>query len=287
MSTACHPSTDGQTERTNRTLEEMLRHFVNPVHDDWDEHLDAADHEFAINNSWQESVRNTPIFLNSGQHPLTPARLSADIDTKSPAAKAFTEDLQAAVELAKESWQSAQNRQAAYANMKRRDITPYKVGDQLLLSTKNVRLKSPGARKMLPKWIGPYKVTRQVGKVNYELDLPSNLRIHDVFHVSLLRLYLSPNGEAHVHPPPPELIEGEEEFEVDRILDHQDRRLRKGTTREFLVKWTGYGPEHHTWEPEKNMQNCQKIIASYKKSLQEMATAHEKVSWRSMQRKRT
>ena len=150
-----------------------------------------------------------------------------------------------------------------------------------------MRLKSPGARKLLPKWIGPYKVTRQVGKVNYKLDLPSNLRIHDVFHVSLLRLYLSPNGEAHVHPPPTVLIEGEEEFEVDRILDHQDRRLRKGTTREFLVKWTGYGPEHHTWEPEKNMQNCQKIIASYKKSLQEMATAHEKVSWRSMQRKRT
>ena len=114
MSTAYHPSTDGQIERTNRTLEEMLRHFVNPVHDDWDEHLDAA--EFTINNSWQESIRNTPFFLNSDQHPLTPA--SADIDTKSPAAKAFTEDLQAAVELAKESWQSAQNRQAAYANIK-------------------------------------------------------------------------------------------------------------------------------------------------------------------------
>ena len=151
MSTAYHPSTDGQTERTNMTLDEMLRHFVNPVHDDWDEHLDAA--EFAINNSWQESVCNTPFFLNSGQHPLTPA--TADIDTESPAAKAFTEELQAAVELAKESWQSAQDRQAAYANMKRRDITPYKVGDQLLLSTKNVRLKSPSARVLLPKWIWP------------------------------------------------------------------------------------------------------------------------------------
>ena len=58
MSTAYHPSRDGQTERTNRTLEEMLRHFVNPVHDDWVEQLDAA--EFAIHNSWQESVRNTP-----------------------------------------------------------------------------------------------------------------------------------------------------------------------------------------------------------------------------------
>ena len=67
------------------------------------------------------SVCNTPVFLNPGQHLLMPA--SANSDTKSPAAKAFTEKLQAAVELAKESWQGAQNRQAAYA-MKRRDITP-------------------------------------------------------------------------------------------------------------------------------------------------------------------
>ena len=148
---------------------------------------------------------NKEFFLNSGQHPLTPA--SADTDTKSPAAKVFTEELQAAVELAKESWfvlAECTKAQATYANMKRGDITPYKVGDQLLLSTKNVRLKSPGARKLLPEWIGPYKVTRQVGKVNYELDLPSNLRIRDVFHVLLLRPYLSPDGEAHVHAPPPE-----------------------------------------------------------------------------------
>ena len=130
-STAYHPTTDGQTERTNRTLEEMLRHYVSPTHDDWDEHLDAA--EFAINNAWQESVRNTPFFLNSGQHPLTPA--SADLDTKAPAAQAFTEDLQAAVELAKTSWQSAHDRQAEYANQKRLEVT-YNVDDEVLLSGK-------------------------------------------------------------------------------------------------------------------------------------------------------
>jgi len=256
----------------------MLRHYVSPVHDDWDEHLDAA--EFAINNAWQESVCNTPFFLNSGQHPLTPA--SAEIDTKSPPAKAFTEELQAAVELAKQSWQSAQAKQAEYANQNRREVI-YQVGDQLLLSTKNVRLKSPGAKKLLPKWIGPYKVTHKVGKVAYQLDLPGNLKIHDVFHVSLLHPYLS---DGTVQPPPPILIEGEEEFEVDRILDHRDKRLKKGTTREYLVKWTGYGPEHHTWEPEKNMQNCHATVDTYWKSVQGMASVHDKVSWKSKQRKR-
>lgn len=68
MSTACHPANDGQTERTNRTLDEKKRHFVSPTQDDWDEHLDAA--EFAINNAWQESVQNTRFMLNSGQHTI-------------------------------------------------------------------------------------------------------------------------------------------------------------------------------------------------------------------------
>ena len=238
-STAYHPATDGQTERTNRALEEMLRHYVSPTHDDWDEHLDAA--EFAINNAWQESVRNTPFFLNTGQHPLTPA--SADLDVKAPAAKAFTEDLQAAAELAKASWQSAQDRQAEYANQKRREVT-YQVGDEVLLSTKNIRLKNPGAKKLLPKWIGPYKVTRQIGPVAYELELPENLKLHDVFHVSLLHPYLS---DGTIHPPPSMLIEGETEFQVDRFLDHRDKRTQKKEhAREYLVKWTGYGPEHNT-----------------------------------------
>jgi len=67
MSTVFHPQTDGQTEQVNRILEDMLRHYVNPVQDDWDEFLAVV--EFAYNSSWQESVRNTPFVLNYGQHP--------------------------------------------------------------------------------------------------------------------------------------------------------------------------------------------------------------------------
>ena len=73
LSSAYHSQTDGQTERTNRTSEEMLRAFVSPDQEDWDEHLAFA--EFAINNSWQESVKNTPFFLNYGMHPLTPVAI--------------------------------------------------------------------------------------------------------------------------------------------------------------------------------------------------------------------
>jgi hypothetical protein len=73
LSTSHHPETDGQTERANRTLEDMLRPFVSIHHNDWDEYLTAA--EFAYNDSLQASTGHTPFFLNTGQHPLTPASL--------------------------------------------------------------------------------------------------------------------------------------------------------------------------------------------------------------------
>ena len=73
LSSAYHPQSDGQTERMNRVLEDMLRHFVNRHHDDWDQYLATA--EFAINNSENASVRNTPFMLNHGRHPFVPANV--------------------------------------------------------------------------------------------------------------------------------------------------------------------------------------------------------------------
>ena len=90
---------------------------------------------------------------------------------------------------------------------------------------------------------------------------PDNLKLHDVFHVSLLRPY---HSDGTVQPPPAILIEGEHEYEVDRIPDHKDKYARsKGTTREYLLKWVGYGPEHDTWEPEVNLLYCQDLLKKY------------------------
>ena len=95
MSTPYHPQTDGQTERANRTLEEMLRHFVNPTRNDWDEHLDGA--EFACNNAWHESIRSTPFLLNSGQQPYTPSSMGLEEHSAVPLAKSFMSDMVEAV----------------------------------------------------------------------------------------------------------------------------------------------------------------------------------------------
>ena len=89
MSTAHHPQTDGQTERANRTLEDMLRAFVNYRQDNWDDCLPAA--EFAYNNSVQASTGFSPYYLDCGQHPTTPGTLIAQqaIISKVPSIEDF------------------------------------------------------------------------------------------------------------------------------------------------------------------------------------------------------
>eukprot|EP00983_Pelagomonas_calceolata_P079101 1154533-Pelagomonas_calceolata.AAC.2 len=96
MSRAFHPQVDGQTERTNWTLEEMLRAYVGYAQDDWDEKLACA--EFAINKSWQESVQNTPFFLNYGQHSLTPA--TVQLPSRVPRASEYAEGIARSVKQA-------------------------------------------------------------------------------------------------------------------------------------------------------------------------------------------
>ena len=247
MSTSFHPQTDGQTERVNRVLEDMLRHFVNARQNDWDGHL-LCMAEFAINNAWHESVRNTPFFLNYGQHPLTPASL--DLDTRVPAASDFAEGIDDAVKLAKKALSAAQARQKAYSDRGRQEMD-FQVGDQVLLNTKHIRLlHGDGKAKLLPRWIGPFVVEEKVGMVAYKLVLPASLRIHPVFHVSLLKQY---HEDGRVQPPPVPLdVDDDGElYAVEALLSYRDRRVGRGRTkREYLVKWLGYGSEHNTWEPE-------------------------------------
>ena len=249
MSTAYHPQSDGQTERTNRTLEDMLRQYANPFHTDWDEHLDMA--EFAINDAWQESVQETPFMLNYGQHPLN--FLSLQTHSHVPAAAGFTENMRLGIERAQDCLQRAQQRQKTYADRGSRDVN-YDVGADLMLNTKNVRYRSLGTPKLMPRWVGPYKVLERVGKVAYRLALPVELKMHPVFHVSLLKLV---RQDQRLQPPPPRvLLNGDVVYTIDRILDH--RKTRKGkrkNLKEFLIRWEGFDSTHDSWEPEALMHD--------------------------------
>ena len=253
-STAYHPQSDGQTERMNRVLEDMLRHYVNPRQNNWDELLSCAD--FAVNNAYQASTQDTPFYLNYGKHPRLPSDLTLSSERKKAVkdAKAvdFIGNIEKAVAKAKVCLQAAQQRQKKYADEKRIDVQ-YEVGEMAWLNSQHVTLKAVGTRKLLPKWLGPFKILAKPSPVNYVLDTPAHYRIHTTFHVSMLRRAYD-NG-AGVQRPPIIMIEGEEEFEIQEILNHTPaRKTRTETGTRYSVQWKGYGPAYNSWEPERTLK---------------------------------
>src|SRR5258708_29669240 len=123
----------------------------------------------------------------------------------------------------------------------------FTVGTQVWLEGTHLCLPYQ-ASKLAPKQYGPFKITREVSPVAYQLRLPMAWNIHNVFHASLL----SPYRETHAHGPnysrpPPDLIGGEEEYEVEKIVNH--RHTGRARTLQYLVKWIGYPEADNTWEP--------------------------------------
>lgn len=253
MSTSYHPRSDGQTERMNQTLEEMLRHWVGPRHDDWDCLLDCA--EFAINNAVNSAIGTTPFRLNYGQDPLTP--LSIELDTRLPAARSFARDMTDSLAQAKRLIQAAADRNKHYFDLKR-DPQELAVGQEVLLRTTNLHFKGKMAIKLLPKWVGPFVIQERIGPLAYRLTLPPTMPVHDVFHTELLKPYKSGGRE---QPLPMSVeVDGEHEYKVEAILAERElKRGRRTPAIEYLVKWEGYGPEHNSWEPAENMEDTEAL----------------------------
>ena len=281
MSTSFHPQTDGQTERVNRTLEEMLRSYVGFHHDDWDKKLSLM--ELAYNNSKHSSTGFSPFYLNYGQHPYLPLDLAINNHTNNtnnnnnnnnnPAAIEKLQQLKKDWDQANINLQHAKQQQTHYANKSRRDIS-FQLGDKVMLSTEHLNLKElKQTRKLLPKFIGPYEIIKVLSPLNYKLQLPLSLRIHNVFHISKLKLYRDGSIEfptrliQNDRPPPHELTDdGKDElWEVEKILDKRERKIGRSRKLiiEYLVLWKGYPEYEATWEPEKNLLKAKQAIQTF------------------------
>jgi hypothetical protein len=246
MSTSHHPETDGQSERANRTLEDMLRCYCHDRQDSWDTRLAAA--EFAYNNSVQASTGFTPFFLDSGRHPHTPATLQSG--TTRPGHNSTSEEFLSRwhhdIEAAKTNLRTAQDRQAKYANLRRRDYT-FRVGDQVLLSTKDLTLEDLSAKLRL-KYQGPWKIIKVISPVAYQLDLPPWMKIHPVFHISKLQRFHTntfPLPRDYTRPPPIRVVDGQSEYIVEAIVG---KKIVNGVPK-YEVKWQGYPESENTLEP--------------------------------------
>ncbi|CAI7811504.1 unnamed protein product [Closterium sp. NIES-53] len=144
-----------------------------------------------------------------------------------------------------------QTSQKQYADRQRRDHS-VAVGDQVLLDTRKLNL-SHLPSKLRPRFCGPFLVEAQVTPVTFRLRLPDTWKLHNAFHVQLLKPYKDPNQQfqgRQLPPPPPILIQDEPEYEVERVLTH---RRRGGKTLEFLLRWKGYDPTEDSWVVEADM----------------------------------
>ena len=129
--------------------------------------------------------------------------------------------------------------------VKNRDTPRYQVGDQVWLEGRHLRTNQPTA-KLAPRRHGPFLVVQVMSPVNYRLKLPPQWSIHDVFHTDLLTPYReTPTHGANYQRPPPDLVDGVEEFEVEKILD--SRRHGRGRKLQYLIKWKGYPDSENQW----------------------------------------
>jgi len=127
----------------------------------------------------------------------------------------------------------------------------FKLNDQVWLESKHLALPHQ-SKKLAPKRVGPFRITKVILPVAFRLDLPSSWHIHDVFHASLLTSYHETTAYGpNFIKPPPDLIDGEEEYEVKAILNH--RMFGHQRQVQYLIKWKGYPHSDNTWEPSENV----------------------------------
>jgi len=155
-----------------------------------------------------------------------------------------------------------------FANRKHREGEEYRVGDLVLLSTKDLKWQMKGRRseKLTERFVDPYKVKGIVSSNAIELELPKSIKIHPIVNVSRVQLY-KPQVEGQKKiPPKPVIIEGEEEFEVEKILN---KRMVRGKEK-FLVRWKGYTAEEDTWESRENLENAEELVKEYGEEAEEL-----------------
>ena len=187
LSTAYHPETDGQMERTNQELEQYLRMYVNHRQNNWSEWLATA--EFAFNNKVHTATKISLFQVNYGRE----QRMRFDIRKKRKNEKAeeFVKEMKERHEEARAVLVKSQEEIKRQADRSRKEAEEYRVGDKVLISTKDfsAELMKRATKKLMEKFIGPYVVKKIVSENAVELELPVPLRIHSVVNVRRIVKY--------------------------------------------------------------------------------------------------
>lgn len=215
ISSAYHPETDGQTERANRTYEQILRAYIHPFHDNWSSLLPVA--EAAYNRAINISTGYSPFYLNTGMHPMSPTAFSVPEVLDEPEQPVDRADIikrhvDQTLQRLHDVWENVRlnmdlaKQYQAYYNSRHRQHHEFNPGDQVKLDTAHLTLRDHPSAKFRPRFFGPLTIAEKLSPVVYRLHLPPELgRIHPVFHISRLRPWFAdPNAHRNQdrHPVP-------------------------------------------------------------------------------------
>ena len=264
LSTAFHPQTDGQTERMNSRIEQYLRAYINFAQDDWVRYLPSA--EFAINNQDSQVTGVSPFLAVYGLNPRSGSECSLNqLFSPAPASVQFerldSEKLLANFKMVNkfliDNMEYHLAEQEIQANKNRVAAHDFNVGDFVWLSCKNIKSLRP-CRKLDFKNSGPFKILQTVGKYANRLELPSSMKVHPVFHVSLLSQAVSNPLPGQVSGPQPPLVTESEdkEYEVEKIIGSQ---WINGEVN-YLIRWKGYGPEEDWYIPASKASGFEELV---------------------------
>lgn len=244
MSLAYHPQTDGQIKRVNRVLKDMLQMYCMDQKIKWEDYLYLV--EFAYNNSYHSSLGMAPFEVLYGRKYKTPLswdNLEDRVFIRSDHLKEMEEQLKMIQKRLKEAF----DHQKSYANLKRTH-REFFMGDKVFLQVFPMK-SAIKSTKLDPCFVGLFEIIRKVSPMAYKLALPPNLsKIHEVFHISLLRKYIF--YPSHVLDLTQLQMSDPMTIEVlpVRVLGFRSRKLRNREIKECLIQWDQYSESFATWE---------------------------------------
>ncbi|KAL0553835.1 hypothetical protein IC582_007739 [Cucumis melo] len=254
FSTAFHPQTDGQTERLNQVLEDMLRACALEFPGSWDSHLHLM--EFAYNNSYQATIGMAPFEALYGKCCRSPVCWD-EVGEQRLMGPELVQSTNEAIQKIRSRMHTAQSRQKSYADMRRKDLE-FELGDKVFLKVAPMKgvLRFERRGKLSPRFVGPFEILERIGPVAYRLALPPSLStVHDVFHVSMLRKYV-PDPSHVVDYEPLEIDENLSYVEQPvEVLAREVKTLRNKEIPLVKVLWRNHRVEEATWEREDDMRS--------------------------------
>ena len=259
LSSTYHPQTDGQSERTIQSLEDLLRACVLEQKGTWDSLLPLI--EFTYNNSFHASIGMAPFEALYGRRCKTPLSWHESGERIVLGPEVVRETTEK-VQLIRDKMKAAQSRQKSYYDKRRKDLE-FQAGDHVFLRVSPMTgvgraLKS---KKLNSKFIGPYQISERVGNVAYRVALPPNLsNLHDVFHVSQLRKYIP--DPSHVIPV--DDVQERDNLTIEsmpvRIEGREMKKLRGKEIDLVKVVWDGAAGESATWELESKIRESYPML---------------------------